>query len=119
MSCDYFVYCVPCNDRHPFNDANHQVELMRAFIRHAVAIAALTPLSTDTHGDLFLGTAYGRVDPSWFQHHLGHELRVIDEYGKLDGDCGQRAACPHCRIHHPCGLPHGHLGHCTPRLRKT
>lgn len=114
MSCDYHVYCVPCCSRHDFNDANHQAPLMRHFIRHRDAIAALAPLLSETHGDLTLGTHFGQVDASWFQAHAGHELRVIDEYGRIDGQCERRVPCEHCKTEHWCQRPFGHDGLCSP-----
>lgn len=114
MSTDYHVFCVDCQSRHDFNDSNHQAPLMRRLIAHAPAIAALAPLLEATGGDLSLGTSYGQVDASWFAAHAGHELRVIDEYGKLDGGCVRRVRCPSCPSEHWCRHPHGHSGACEP-----
>jgi|SRR5262245_9707713 len=114
MSCDYHVFCVDCQSRHDFNDANHREGLMRHFVTHRDAIAAIAPLLAATNGDLELKTYYGHVDASWFVAHAGHELRVIDEYGKIDGNCPRRVNCAHCKTERWCTLSFGHEGACAP-----
>lgn len=118
MSCDYFVFCRTCKERHSFNDANHQDKLMHALVRHASAIAALVPLMNEdpTWGGIELRTSYGRLDPTWFAHHQEHELCVIDEYGKIDGACGRVFNCQWCSCRHYCVLATGHPGACSNKL---
>lgn len=82
MSRDWNIYCKTCGDEHPFNDANHRVELMRNLIKHRSAIANLVNLLRDVEVDLT--TSYGRIDPEWFATHENHDLVARSEYGDID-----------------------------------
>ena len=84
MSCDWNVHCKTCGDTHRFDDANHAVELMRALVKHASAIALLAPLFNEGVYDVELRTPYGWIDVAWFAQHAGHALVPIDEYGRTD-----------------------------------
>ena len=85
MSCDWNIRCVTCNSTHEFQDANHCLNLMLILIKHAKVIGALDELMQDdtTWADIDLITQYGRIDTGWFKTHCEHELRAIDEYGRL------------------------------------
>lgn len=113
MSCDYHVYCRSCSEQHPFMDANHGDRLMHHLIRHAAAIAALVPLIHESPESIDFRVFYGHIDPSWFARHLGHDLCVRDEYGKIDGTCGKRFDCPGCNTPHYCCRPMGHPDACS------
>ena len=116
MSCDYVVYCTTCSSRHPFNDANHQQDLMRSLIRYASAIGHLAPLLDEAPVDV--QTPYGRLHPEWFAEHAEHELVVVDEYGRLENQCRANVICSHCTNIHPCLLDRDHDGdHVPGKLR--
>ena len=117
MSCDYFVWCRDCAERHEFNDANHRIDLMHALIRNRDAIAALVPLRSEV-GEITLQTYYGHIDVYWFAKHAGHELAVIDEYGKIDGSCGEFFLCPSSDHRHSCRLDKGHPPPCSAKSRR-
>jgi len=110
MSRDFHVYCALCNERHDFQDANWQEDLMRELIRNQEAIAALGSLCLGA--DVWLDTNYGRVDTGWFALHVGHGLVVIDEYGKVADTCGKHFKCAGCDTQHYCRLDQGHDGEC-------
>lgn len=115
MSCDYYVYCRACDERHDFNDANHRDRLMAHLIQHAAAIATLAPALDGYEGsNLTLGTSYGRVDCAWFARHLGHDLVAVDEYGRVSDRCNRRVTCGECRSERWCGESPGHAGPCKP-----
>jgi hypothetical protein len=113
MSTDWNVHCLDCNNTLHFDDANHQLGLMRALCRHAKAIAPLAELveDPDVGWAVDLRTSYGPIDPRWFKQHATHRLAPISEYGDLDGECGERIVCAHCdRSSVGCTLERGHDG---------
>ncbi len=111
MSTDWDIFCVDCKDQHRFNDANHQVGMMRALIKHANIIATLVPLMNERDiYDIDLRTSYGRVDPDWFLKHLNHKLVPISEYGTIDSECGEYFQCNDCKTSRACQLEKGHGG---------
>lgn len=112
MSCDWHVHCVDCNETHRFDDANHRDDLMRLLIKHADAIAAVAPLLADPEARerLEFKTYYGSIDADWFAKHRGHQLRAIDEYGRLDTQCHGYFRCGNCDHDHACRLDRGHEG---------
>ncbi len=84
MSEDWNIYCCTCKETYSFDDANHKEKFMWLLIDHAPAIAGLAPLFADQGiEDLTFGCYYGRIEPEWFQEHLGHELVPISEYGNF------------------------------------
>ena len=110
MSCDWDIKCVDCNEKHGFEDMNHDEPLMLVIIRHADAIAALHMLVSDRDAyTVELAAGRGRrVNITFFKKHQGHNLRPVDEYGRLSGNCSERVDCPTCGASHPCKLPEGH-----------
>ena len=110
MSCDWDIKCVDCNEEHGFEDMNHDERLMLSLVRHADAIAALHAaiVDPDTCVELVTGPAGRRVDTAFFKKHQGHQLRPVDEYGRLSGNCARRVECPSCGTYHLCKLPEGH-----------
>lgn len=48
---------------------------------------------------------------------MGHEVRVVNEYGLLDGQCYGHEDCPTCGHWSPCGLSDGHDGPCKAKGR--
>lgn len=117
MSCHWGVKCVTCDSKHWFNDANHREDLMLLLIRHRDALAGLAELVAGAWSASLvvdISTLWGRVDPAWFRDHAGHELRPVDEYGRLLGQCGEGVACACCGVSGNCALDHGHAGECQP-----
>lgn len=87
MSTDWNVYCKTCDETHRFCDANHEVKLMRALVKHASSIVGLAPLLADPNAyGIEFRCYYGPIDPEWFKRHTGHELIPISEYGDLDDE---------------------------------
>jgi len=112
MSCDWDIRCVPCGVNLGIEDANHALEQMRALCTHAAAIAALRDLAPF---DVTISYFRHDISAAWFAEHAGHELRPIDEYGRLDGQCHKRAGCRDCGTLRACVLGHGHAGGCAPK----
>lgn len=115
MSCDWNVHCLDCKVTHGFDDANHQQDLMLFLCKHADSIAALAEMAADQKapcgpGDrsVTLETPYGRIDPTWFREHLGHNLIPIDEYGAILGQCHEWVRCKECGSTSQCALDAGH-----------
>ncbi len=115
MSCDFHVYCRSCNSQHPFQDANHADRLMHTLIRHAPAIAALAPLLIESNEHIDVRVHYGPIDAAWFRNHLGHELVVRDEYGRIAGTCGKAFECSECQTRHYCRRSIEHEDACKVR----
>jgi hypothetical protein len=112
LSCDWDVWCVTCGEAVTcFSDANHQVDMMRALVRHAPAIAAFATVFDDPQLDLRIETPWGCVVPRDFAEHADHELVPRDEYGQFDDGCGARFECSACASTHlTCVLKKGHDG---------
>lgn len=111
MSTSYQVWCKTCSESHDW-DLDKGEDLMRELVRHARSIAALVGLIEDAGGDVCLKSSYGFgcVDVRWFAAHSEHELTVRDEYGRLDGECGEHVKCHSCPYSHRCKLARGHTG---------
>lgn len=116
MSCDWKIYCRDCDTAHYFNDANHQVDLMRSLIRHAPAIAAMAPVIEESGIEVV--TMWGRINPEWFARHLGHDLVPQDEYGKCDDDCGRAFRCSEGEPH-TCLRENGHPPSCLTKREQA
>jgi hypothetical protein len=110
MSCDWNIKCITCDSTLVFNDANHQQNLMVLLVEHRRAIGRLATLLCSPAEGIRLATNYGNVDAAWFAFHAEHDLRPVDEYGRLMGQCNQRVTCPSCTTEHPCVLDYGHAG---------
>lgn len=87
---------------------------MQAWVRHAPAIAGLLPLMREPYADLSLKAYESYVDVSWFAEHAGHELGVIDEYGRMLNQCSHYVVCTGCESQHHCLRKHEHEGACSP-----
>jgi hypothetical protein len=113
MSCDWNLHCVTCNSTHGFDDANHQIKLMMLLIKHRHAIAGLDSLNLETEmlgHELAVDVGYGRIRTRWFATHHNHELRPIDEFGRLHRQCRENVTCGSCSTRHMCTLDEGHAG---------
>lgn len=108
MSCDWNIKCVTCDVVHGFDEANNEKQLMRDLIEHRHAFAAFHPVTISGCEVKLLTTWYGSIDTEWFVQHHDHELRPVNEYGVLDGECGRQVRCQECKTSHHCVLPHGH-----------
>jgi len=108
VSCNYDVLCLDCEDTAGVS-YERRPGAIRALIRHAVAIGALAPLTAeeDTVGlSVSAPGPGGSVDIGWFAAHQDHRLVVVDEYGRIEGLCGEHAGPAHER----CRLLPGHSG---------
>ena len=114
MSTDYHIYCRSCASRHDFDQAQRgDLEMLRRIIAGAFWISQLDEyLVVEGRSDIRLTTDRGHVDVKWFREHGLHELAIIDEYGRIDGTCGERFACSQCTTVHYCGRDKGHEGGC-------
>lgn len=111
MSTGYFIHCEACNESLRFEATRYEIPLLLTIIRHAYNIPAIADFIADAHGDVTLAVGeHRRLDPSWFGRHRGahHPLVVIDEYGRIDGRCGEHYTCERCATSHYCNLPKGH-----------
>ncbi len=113
MSKDFYVYCLRCKERHDLG-INHGDDQMRTWVQHAGAIAGLLPLMRAHWSDVSLTTYNQTIDVSWFAEHAGHELGVIDEYGRLLDQCEHRVKCAGCDHQHNCLRKRAHEGACSP-----
>lgn len=120
MSCDWNIRCVTCGISTCFYNTNHCEDLMRCLIGHAGEIAGLVAMFRDPElrHEVDLMTSHGRVDVEWFAEHAGHDLRAIDEYGCLLGQChgGYRLTCPACGLMVFCQREEGHGGDHAPAI---
>jgi hypothetical protein len=110
------ILCADCGDKHEFCNANHREDFMHAAIRHADAIAALSPLcdEPEMYGGNELKTLCGELNVKWFAAHRGHKLVPVDEYGHRSSDrCPENAVCTCCGARQRCVLAPGHEGTCT------
>lgn len=116
MSCHWDIRCVDCGEDHGFHDMNHAERRMLALIRHRHAIADLQALARDPEARVWLVFEFCeiQIDPAFFNKHRWHQLRPVNEYGRLEGDCFERVPCPQCGRSHPCRLPDGHEAEGTP-----
>lgn len=87
---------------------------MKHMVRNAIVIGEMLDVMEDGDCDLVLSDSYERVNVAWYKAHSGHELRVRDEYGRLDGQCRDRITCGHCLTPKNCVLIAGHEGQCSP-----
>lgn len=54
----------------------------------------------------------------WFAEHGDHQLRLVNEYGEVKGQCNREIACSDCKSFKGyCGLDVGHKGECEPTNR--
>ena len=114
MSCDWDVRCLDCGEDLGISNANHAVELMRVIIAHAKEIAAVDSFmkATDRAG-YFIDFHFGSgslIQTAWFAKHAAHRLVPVDEYGKIDDECGMRITCPACGKDDHCRRLAGHDG---------
>lgn len=117
MSCDYYVHCATCKVTLEYASTRYDRHVPHVLIKHAEAIAALSGLRAETHGNVGLGDSSMRVDVDWFVQHAGHELVVIDECDRVDDRCGEFYQCDRCaRSHQHCNLSKGHGGQHAGRL---
>jgi hypothetical protein len=118
MSCDWNIFCLDCEETERFNDANHQVDLMRDIIKAAPGIAALAPYwKYLKNHDVELNTHYGHINVEFFAKHATHRLVPRSEYGEIDGTCAKDVRCP-CKRNHYCVLPKEHAGDCSWEIPK-
>jgi hypothetical protein len=107
VSTDYYVYCLDCKERSEFEA--HPMQL-RDLITHADSLAKAAEIQKVIDLDcLYLGRSFY---PSWFAQHQGHRLTLIDEYGRVDGQCQKYASCSHCGKRDQCALRDGHEPPC-------
>jgi hypothetical protein len=110
MSCDYDVICTDCNQQLGLDGWNHMDNECRMFVRNADVIAMLYEAKKVAGVDLELSHWRGHVDWEWFLKHRGHQLRVVDEYGRYDDTCDERFDCESCGYMTSCKLTKGHDG---------
>ena len=112
MCTSYHVFCVTCQQPCDLDrDGSRGEELMRTLIEHRATVEGLSALLNDAGGELdgLTSYSYGHVDAHWFARHVGHELKVRNEYGVLDGECAEYWKCQ-CSAQHRCKKPIGHDG---------
>ncbi len=84
MSCEYGVRCKTCgvSSNTPWNHGDH---VARMAIRLAPKIKELKTLDDTGYLEIgFLGDYEGVIH--FITEHADHEMVVIDEYGRLDGE---------------------------------
>lgn len=130
MSTDYEIGCktcwrtsgldyVPTHARTGWDNIRaHQIpDLNELIVRAAAIIAIDTELFRNTNArvQITLGDSetqlYGLAD--FMRAHAGHELAVMDEYGRWNEHCYKRAACPTCKRGQPCRRLRDHDGPCS------
>lgn len=129
MSTDYEIACMTCwrasgEDYVPMhartcwsNVRYHQIPDLNKLIAKAAAIAAIdTELfrGADVQVQFTLSAdikLYGLAE--FMRAHAGHELAVLDEYGRWDEHCPRCAMCPTCKHEKPCRRRRDHEGPCS------
>lgn len=115
MSCYYSLYCVTCEADSGIqlnHGADHLRELWadREFVVRNGASSGVV--------DVTVSSALVPDLPVWFfREHCSHEVRIRDEYGRFDDDCGERITCACCDTRVWCRLPMGHSGDHAPKRR--
>jgi hypothetical protein len=115
MSCYWHIQCLTCGVRNSFYNANHADRAMAIIVKHAKAIAALAPFleEIDRETTIEFGILNeGAIDVAWFAAHQDHDLRPINEYGQLFGQCVEYVECGSCDTRHHCKLDAKHDGPC-------
>jgi hypothetical protein len=114
MSCYWDVRCLDCGEDLGIDNANHAVELMRSLVAHAKTLAALDPFVKEVgRTGHFIDFSFGcgsSLHTAWFVKHADHRLVGVNEYGRLDDECGTRISCPTCGKDDHCRRLAGHDG---------
>lgn len=92
-----------------------------AVVRQAEALADFAPTLRliDREGGIltpelaFVGHDHVKIDLDWFEDHAGHDIVVMDGYGKCTDECWKTIACPNCKKEDRCRLPTDHAGDCS------
>lgn len=131
MSTDYEIACMTCwrvsgadyvpgHARTGWDNVRyHQIHDLNKLITKAAAIAAIdTELFRDTELHVQFTLSHGDVKlhglAEFMRAHAGHELAVLDEYGRWDEHCPRCAMCPTCKHEKPCRRRRDHEGECSP-----
>lgn len=122
MSTSWDLYCLDCEE--PANVMSSHSPIRREelwpMLTHAAAIGGLVPL---LDGDdiyewrLANGFQHATTVPiRWLAKHAAHRLRLRNEYGEIDGQCGKEVRCVRCKqvFYGRCKLDIGHAGECEP-----
>ncbi len=95
MSDHYFPHCLDCEDTcNTFDGWTFRHDWGPILgMRHEIAALAKASKAAN-HGGMLLQTVLeGRIDIHWFAEHHEHRLRIISEYGTIEGTCSKRVAC--------------------------
>jgi hypothetical protein len=113
----WMIVCRTCKVDKDYEGGMHQgLQEMRQVFNARDALASLA--EKIGHSTVLLGsTNVAHIEgysirPSWFLKHRGHDLVVQDEYGKIDGTCGEHVECDCGNIRY-CVLPLRHNGKCS------
>lgn len=112
MSCSYDFQCLDCKASAGL-DWNHAGQEMADALMQRRGFEALNVLAdglswrfTDLSEPLL------RIARFFSAHSSGHNVVVIDEYGKIWSACGKDVEFG-CGHRHYCRLPPGHAGRCS------
>jgi len=117
MSNHYDIKCVTCDERlYPTGWwTNGAGAKFTELISHRDALAAAAPGLEELEASGVVNDfQYSTLAACrFFAAHAGHDIRTIDEYGTLWGQCGRRVFCGCCGSGSGCKLPSGHDGPCA------
>jgi hypothetical protein len=123
MSTDYRLYCLDCDNQEAIHASYSpvRIEEARDILSKASVFALLGDLDESEyviHRDSDRGP---RIRWQWFVKHHGHRLRIISEYGEVDGQCSKDISCSACGDvrYHACKLDVDHAGPCSPVAAKS
>lgn len=113
MSTYYDIHCRTCDEGAGFR-INHGDKQLLQLVNRIAQWAVLDdlingPLNIDFKlwGDEGGGL---RSFPAFAKAHLGHDVTLLDEYGRFFDKCGEWIKCPTCRSGAHCTLDRGHDG---------
>lgn len=126
MSTYWYIHCLDCKDTQSFDDTNHASDMMKDLAKAGpdLKIAAEALARTDSLPNITFSLRIGRygglekeqLNLSWFIKHGDHHLRAIDEYGRVDDECGKWIKCEGCgSSNERCKRLIGHEGDCKAR----
>lgn len=124
MGTSYDLRCIDCGQDAGVSASYDPIRAyeLQPFIAVARALAGATgakqlvemkePFSV-TSADMNMGP---RISLAWLVEHAGHRIRLVSEYGEVEGTCGQAITCTHCKAQHGyCDKDADHEGDCGKR----
>jgi hypothetical protein len=114
MSTSWDLFCVDCQADCGFS-WNHGESALRTLWELRKEWITIGDKLSDASAQwylLFYGTSEAGDIVEFARRHYGHEVRLKNEYGRLDNQCFKSVRCKECETYHHCDLSIGHDGPC-------